>query len=35
MTRISGDYTFLTYGVLNDAVTSDGSWLSMSPDAWY
>ena len=35
VTRTSGDDTFLAYGVLNDAITSDGSWLAMRPDAWY
>ncbi len=33
LTRTSGDDTFLAYGVRNDAVTSDGSWLAMRPDA--
>ena len=27
--RIAGDDTFVVYGVLNDAVTSDGSFQSM------
>ncbi|MBK9968166.1 MAG: hypothetical protein IPP07_26185 [Holophagales bacterium] len=27
--RIAGDDTFLAYGVLNDAVTSDGSFQTM------
>ncbi|MFI5181678.1 MAG: hypothetical protein ACHQPI_09830 [Thermoanaerobaculia bacterium] len=35
VTRTSGDDTFLAYGVLNDAVTSDGSYVAMRPDAWY
>ena len=29
VTRISGDDTFFAYGVLNDAITSDGSFLKM------
>ncbi len=29
VTRVSGDDTFFAYGVLNDAVTSDGSFLKM------
>lgn len=33
VTRISGDDTFLAYGVVNDAVTSDGSWVAMIPGA--
>lgn len=35
VTRISGDDTFFAYGILNDAVTSDGSYVGMRPDAWY
>lgn len=35
ITRTSGDDTFFGYGVLNDAVTSDGSYVGMRPDAWY
>lgn len=35
VTRVSGDDTFFAYGVLNDAVTSDGSYAAMIPDAWY
>ena len=31
VTRVSGDDTFLAYGVVNDAVTSDGSWVAMVP----
>ena len=31
VTRTSGDDTFLAYGVLNDAATSDGSVLAMIP----
>lgn len=33
VTRISGDDTFLAYAVVNDAVTSDGSWVAMIPGA--
>ena len=35
VSRTSGDDTFFAYGVLNDAVTSDGSYVGMRPDAWY
>jgi hypothetical protein len=28
--KTSGNSTFVTYGVLNDAVTSDGSYIPMS-----
>ncbi|MFI5119834.1 MAG: hypothetical protein ACHQM4_05440 [Thermoanaerobaculia bacterium] len=35
MTRIAGDDTWLAYGVLNDAKTSDGSILKMLPSAEY
>jgi len=35
VTRVSGDDTFFAYGVLNDAVTSDGSFLAMIPDTEY
>lgn len=35
VTRISGDDTFLAYGVLNDAVTSDGSFQTMIPSDTY
>jgi len=35
VTRTSGDDTFLAYGVVNDAVTSDGSWISMIPSEEY
>jgi hypothetical protein len=35
VTRTSGDDTFLVYGVFNDAVTSDGSYVAMRPDASY
>jgi len=35
VTRISGDDTFFAYGVLNDAVTSDGSYLAMIPSVEY
>jgi len=35
ITRTSGDDTFFAYGVLNDAVTSDGSYLAMIPSAEY
>jgi hypothetical protein len=35
VTRTSGDDTFFAYGVLNDAVTSDGSYVAMRPDSWY
>jgi hypothetical protein len=31
ITRTSGDDTFLAYGVLNDNVTSDGSYIKMIP----
>lgn len=33
--RIAGDDTFLAYGVLNDAVTSDGSYQTMIPSDPY
>jgi hypothetical protein len=33
--RVSGDDTWLAYGVLNDAQTSDGSFLRMLPDREY
>ncbi len=33
--RIAGDDTFLAYGVLNDAVTSDGSYQAMIPSDRY
>jgi hypothetical protein len=35
VTRASGDDTFLAYGVANDAVTSDGSWIAMIPAEEY
>jgi hypothetical protein len=35
ITRLSGDDTWLAYGVLNDAKTSDGSILRMLPSAEY
>ena len=35
ITRIAGDDTWLAYGVLNDAKTSDGSVLKMLPSAEY
>jgi hypothetical protein len=35
VTRLSGDDTWLAYGVLNDAKTSDGSVLKMLPSAEY
>jgi hypothetical protein len=35
VTRLSGDDTWLAYGVLNDAKTSDGSILRMLPAAEY
>jgi hypothetical protein len=35
VTRLSGDDTWLAYGVLNDAKTSDGSVLRMIPGAEY
>jgi len=35
VTRTSGDDTFFAYGVLNDAVTSDGSFLAMIPSTEY
>ncbi|MFN7988705.1 MAG: hypothetical protein U0529_14620 [Thermoanaerobaculia bacterium] len=35
VTRLSGDDTFLAYGVLNDAVTSDGSFQTMIPSDTY
>jgi hypothetical protein len=35
ITRIAGDDTWLAYGVLNDARTSDGSVLKMLPSAEY
>jgi hypothetical protein len=35
VTRLSGDDTWLAYGVLNDAKTSDGSIVKMIPAAEY
>ncbi len=35
ITRLAGDDTWLAYGVLNDAKTSDGSILRMLPSAEY
>ncbi len=35
VTRVSGDDTFLAYGVVNDAVTSDGSFIAMIPAEEY
>jgi hypothetical protein len=35
VTRTSGDDTFLAYGVLNDASTSDGSYVGMIPAERY
>ncbi len=35
VTRIGGDDTWLAYGVVNDAKTSDGSFLRMIPDTEY
>jgi hypothetical protein len=35
VTRTSGDDTFFAYGTLNDAVTSDGSFLAMIPSVEY
>ena len=35
VTRLSGDDTWLAYGVLNDEKTSDGSVLRMLPAAEY
>jgi hypothetical protein len=35
ITRLAGDDTWLAYGVLNDAKTSDGSVLRMFPGADY
>ena len=35
VSRTSGDDTFFAYGVLNDAVTSDGSYLAMIPSEEY
>ena len=35
VTRIAGDDTWLAYGVLNDAQTSDGSFLRMIPAQEY
>jgi hypothetical protein len=35
VTRTSGDDTYFAYGVLNDAVTSDGSYLAMIPSTEY
>ena len=35
ITRLAGDDTWLAYGVLNDAKTSDGSILKMLPSAEY
>ncbi len=31
ITRVSGDDTWLAYGVLNDAISSDGSFIGMIP----
>jgi hypothetical protein len=35
VTRIAGDDTWLVYGVLNDAQTSDGSYVRMIPAQEY
>jgi hypothetical protein len=35
VTRVSGDDTWLAYGVLNDAQTSDGSFIRMIPKTEY
>jgi hypothetical protein len=35
VTRVSGDDTWLAYGVLNDAVNSDGSYVRMIPAEEY
>ena len=35
VTRVSGDDTFFAYGVLNDNVTSDGSFVAMIPAESY
>jgi hypothetical protein len=35
ITRVSGDDTWLAYGVLNDAVNSDGSYIRMIPAEEY
>ena len=35
VTRTAGDDTWLAYGVLNDATTSDGSILRMLPASEY
>jgi hypothetical protein len=35
VTRVAGDDTWLAYGVLNDAKTSDGSILRMLPASEY
>lgn len=35
VTRVSGDDTWLVYGVLNDAKSSDGSYVSMIPAEEY
>ncbi|HQQ78718.1 MAG TPA: hypothetical protein PLB01_15295 [Thermoanaerobaculia bacterium] len=35
VTRIAGDDTWLAYGVLNDAQTSDGSFIRMIPEQEY
>lgn len=35
VTRVSGDDTWLAYGVLNDAISSDGSYLRMIPAEEY
>ena len=35
VTRIAGDDTWLAYGVLNDAQTSDGSFIRMNPASEY
>lgn len=32
ITRVSGDDTFFAYGVVNDNLTSDGSYVEMIPD---
>ena len=35
VTRVSGDDTWLAYGVLNDEQTSDGSFIRMIPASEY
>jgi hypothetical protein len=35
VTRTSGDDTWLAYGILNDAVTSDGTYVRMIPAEEY